>query len=90
MTRLAVNSLTPAKIGLTTPQSPVQRRRWQVAPGPAGRHMLLPLTVSGPTAGNGWTAPHRSYLALWDFVLLVSVHHGNRLYSQLLHLIALG
>lgn len=41
------------------------------------------------TALNYLTFRQNPYLALWDLILLVSVHHGNRLYSQLLHLITL-
>lgn len=41
------------------------------------------------TTLNFSTFQQNSYLALRDLILLVSVHHGNRLYSQLLHLIAL-
>lgn len=48
----------------------------------------VPWVDGGQPASHGDGSPS-SYLPLRDFISLVSVHHRNGLYAQLLHLITL-
>lgn len=67
----------------------VSRPQWPTRGMWRGRHACLLFTRDRTTTWHDETLQRSSHLALWDFVLLVSVHHGDRLYPQFLHFIAL-